>query len=210
MNTDGDTTVFILEFRDIDGVPTYVWSYNEHDIHTFMTQHNMSMDKVKIRVATLEECASEYDPLLTDMDELLPYKFGSNHSKDIITIYTTENILSELTTYIADVFTRTILKFGEAVMREDVELFGRIVDLIDSLPYACVYEYQLVDDPRLNCGYINGGYIDRSEDMDENDYSTTYDKLIPQPTDEIQSITVEAYVHFFVRNTVIPYKERGW
>lgn len=210
MNTNGDSPVFILEFRDIDGVPTYVWSHEENVIHIFMNQHNMSIDKVDVRVSTLEECASTYDPLLTDTDELQPYKFKSNSSKDVITLYTTENILSELITYICDVFTRTILKFGEAVTREDVELFDRIVELIDSLPYACVYEFQLLDDPRLNCGYINGGYIDRSEDLEHEDYSITYDNLIPRPVDKVQPITIEAYVHFFVRNTVIPYKERGW
>lgn len=207
MKNTGDI-VYVLEYKDIENTPCYVWSFNKQHIYLFMNQHNISSDRVRITMHDVDEFSQTYNPNIGETDELKPYYFKSNNTNEYYLIYTTECIIDEICDNISDEFTR-YLSFGAGIMREDVELFSRIAELIEQLPYANIMELQLLNenDPKYNCGYINGKYMD--VDTYEYDHSETYESIKNDSIhNQLQPFTLEAYIHYFVRNIMIPYSER--
>ena len=208
MNNIGDSlnTIFVIEFMGCDGISNYVWDYNESNIKKFIIQHNMSMNRIKIHTVNSVKQFESFIPEISETDMLECFIFKSNHSEDIYHIMTSRVIVDEIMAILSQEFTMN-MRFGTAILRNDVELFERIPDVIDNLDYGTLFDFGMADTVMDNDIYANDNAYSNDSEYYDNDFTYEQDpdviysllKKDSYKPEQVQPITIEAYIHYFVK-----------
>ena len=172
----------------------------------FLFQHGFNKDNHNVRVV-------QDDP--EEIDEgcrLKVYTFGSKKRDHMYKIATTEEIMVPIIEDVGDKLAST-MTFGACALLGDIEIFSRILELVEELDFVYVMEAQtdfssmMTDFERQI--YTTTGYP-YYEDiaMDANDeYMRDMLSTESEPQKEHQAITIEAYVRLFTDIFIIGRKE---
>lgn len=169
-----------------------VYADNDSVLKLFLNQHNFS---------NYDHCIEYGNFNINRTPEALiePFKFRSNKFKGTVTVMTTCDFV---TNAISDVGTElsSTLVFGTPALRGEIEIFKLISDLIDKLPYAYIIDQYILNDDEYY-SYIESN---KRDDFDNDYLSFTFDEdslceslICASATDDIQPITLEAYVEYF-------------
>lgn len=202
VNVNNDC-VFVLEFypKAETSPPIIVWSNDKTDIEIFMKQHAFDPLNVRRYVIPSEDINKHHDILQCDR-MLITAEFKSNSSDNIMKVLTSDEILDDIVRVISDDFIDTCT-FGDLVSRTDIDFINNITNIIDSIKFASVCDWALIDD----------NLVDRYYDEDYALGVSQYPQLPPPPADtsgisdelfaersrgSIQPFTIEAYAHYFI------------
>ena len=205
-NMELDPFVFCLEFStefknsSVDwGSNRCVWSHHREDIDLFMTQHNFNPDAVKI-TAFLREDMEHHMDLMQSEYRLQKFKLMSSIDHKVYTIMTSTEFITDAVQDVCEELCDSLL-LGPCALRCEIEVFRKIVDIINELPYAYVYDADIAEVPSESDWE---GYRYNGEEMIANlDLSYTYDPMYDLVnTSAVQSITIEAYIRCFTGNVI--------
>lgn len=182
---------------------------NPEDLQLFLKQHKFDqVPKESITILPEAEFRQRDESCI-----LKPYKFKSNHSDQVFTIMSTEDIVEGVLDPLAEEICKFSL-FGEAIIRRDVEVFKIIGDIISDLPLTHVIDYSLVDidEDNINASAkssqdiidlfrsYNAHTAYPTEDYDmsmiADDLRKAYKYSIDD--DDVLPFTIEAYIEHFV------------
>lgn len=172
-----------------------IWTENEEYINRFIQQHSLEKDAVYVTPILIDELEGIPSTMITESNELNEYYFKSNKDDSVHTIVTTEKIVSSAVEAVGKLLTDSLL-FGDLVMREDIQFVKKISDLIEKLPYASIYDWSLLEEIPGDGYYSDYAY---------SDYTTNYKNYTVEEMfrrhkpGQVEPITLEAYVHQFVK-----------
>lgn len=176
---------------------------NQIIMQTFLVQHQFDEETVHIDVIdVINMDIDDYYNRITNDNILRPYRFRSNYASEVYTIYTTDELLTEAIRHVAQDL-KFSLYFGECAIRGDVEFIQDILDLIEQLPHATVLDSELFDDGNkldwTDCVNRFGEYVDDTPSITAKDDFVIGDSLFNfhDPNENVQAITIEAYVQYF-------------
>lgn len=199
-------TIFKFEFTSYGcknkNLSHKVYSNNKEDMILFLQQHSFDMSMVHIECLTIDEYEKEVDGHIYDY-LLKGYKMRSNKSQETFMIMTTYDFVYQACEVVCSWLSDSLL-FGPPILRTDVEIIKMINDLIHELPHVFVLDHALIDGDSGNIigdqRYIRSNRSLDSFDLTDEGYddSYIYESIFNSSFDEdIQPITVEAYVSFF-------------
>ena len=181
-----------------------VYSTNMDDMILFLKQHGFKPDSVNsISAVNVENIkGAEY--------VLNKYLFKSNKFDGVYAVNTIENfILKAICSVAADL--SNSLTFGPAILKTDFKLMETIHSLIGELPHVYILDGQFIDgdsgdlireyEERFSLTKIPYSY---TTEIEEPDDSFIIDSLTTDAArrENIQPITLEAYVRSFIENFV--------
>lgn len=173
------------------------YSNNEHDMNMFIKQHCLTPNNV-----TIVNVDSENDVAFNIIKE---FKFKSNQNNQLFTIYTTDSLVNQAATIVAEKLSDATL-FGPPIERQDIELMRMIDELVHDLDYVFILDFNLMNDDdeyiysdwekHVKCLGNPTDYVYGGEQFD----SYIFDRLLDDVsnTESIMPITLEAYVNNFV------------
>lgn len=180
----------------------HVIAENREDLNAFLMQHGF-IDAPEASVSLMKR--EDFNPG-EESNLLKRYLFKSNHSDELFTIMTTDDLVDSAIEITCDEVTDALL-FGEAILRRDVEAFKMIGDLIWSLPHTNIMDFSLanVDIDDNETATTAKEILDMRKrycnSMDSLDWEETY--YVHQSMDFTrvdtlpQPITIEAYIANF-------------
>ena len=204
-----DTCVFVLEFftKSPQAPPIRVWSDEKELIDLFIKQHGFDLSNIKQYVIPP---GSIKDNKLIETDTMLIVAhMKSNKDSTIHSVITTDELLDEITRMLADDMIDNMM-FGETVIRQDIKFVSDIIDIIESMNYASVCDWELIADDLVD-RYYDESYYDEDDSRirkecllpPPGDTSFVYDNLFhDRSNNTILPFTLEAYVHYFVQNII--------
>jgi len=193
-----------------------VFAESMNDMNMFLIQHNLHDQVQNVEVVDPAH-PTNLDTVSYNM--IKPFVFGSNKSKEIFTIYTSEEFVSDAVGRVGSKLSASLL-FGEAITRTDVELFDRLTNLINDLPYCDIIDFELMNQEsnlimefkeKRNEYFYYTGIAPAEDGAEALIYQGLYDSMQAAMddtcylTDSIQPITVEAYVKAFTDRMIDSY-----
>lgn len=173
-----------------------VETYDTELMKLFLQQHGF--DHTQAKVTVTDESAEE-----TQM--LRIFTFGSRTpNKRLYKIATTDEIVIGVAETVAEELSQA-MQFGVCALRNEIEIFNRISDLINQLRFVYILENQLIDDVYSTeddyASYEREYPYFETAAMNQ-DLSYLYESLITEShhSRPIQPITIESYVSIFVRS----------
>lgn len=183
----------------------HIYSHTKEDMMLFMQQHGFDIQYADVQYVydNDSETNSSYTTLKL-------YHFKSNKCDTVYHIMTCEYFIQQALSNVASHISDACV-FGQGIFRDDVEIIKLVQDLLDKLPHVEILDYGFIDGDWVveNCMDAD---IDLSwesikkcrlfdEDGEPNyemfDNSSIYDSFVTKGPDEIQDITIEAYVRSF-------------
>ena len=204
-----DTCVFVIEFftKTPDAPPIRVWSDEKELIDLFIKQHGF--DKSNIKQYTIPPGQIEGNKLIETDTMLIVTHLKSNKDTTIHAVVTSDELLDEVTRMLADDLIEYMM-FGETVARQDIAFVSEIIDIIESMDYASICDWELIADDLVD-RYYDESYFDEDDIRVQREYtlpppgdtSFVYDTLFhDRSNNTILPFTLEAYVHYFVQNII--------
>ena len=197
---------FVVEFytSNEDSPPMRVWSEDLTMVEMFIKQHGF--DPTRIRRYVIPGCdkSKHHDKLQPD-GELRYMKFRSNSTQDTQQISSSDEIIDTITNSLAGEMVRKLL-LGEAITRTDITFLMNIGEIIDSLDYASISDWELINDDLVDRYYMDDDFSILKDEPGPpfpppSDTSYIYDSLFDACIkNEILPFTIEAYAHYFVKS----------
>ena len=175
--------------------PRIVHTRDAHLMKLFLQQHGFNVNTAPVKIYT-----GEIAKVLEEKNagcELELMKMGSRDSKQIFDIATSLDIFEESLSSVAEELSLA-MSFGPLGMRNDLEIFKRVDELMMNLRYVYIKDPYTINESSSDEPY--NWDIPSDDDSDEcmlNDLWSDigYDKIAP--------ITLESYVAWFVKYIVI-------
>lgn len=187
-----------------------VFSHEKHELLLFMKQHNILINESYIEWITDEEFYSKY----SNKEDLLRfYKFRSNKNNEVYNVMTSKYLLNYALQLVGDHISDNMI-FGPAIFRDDIEFIKLISDLINKLPFIEIMDYELLD---MDTIALHDSYEWKDVKHDKlfnKDIDAIYDlfdtcyvyealnEAFEKHEDDIQPITIEAYIRAFVEYVI--------
>lgn len=196
------TTRFKSDHNQHQVIPVY--ASNMDDMVLFLKQHGFKPDAVNsISTVSVENIKG-------NAYVINKYLFKSNNFEGVYAINTISNLVAKAIYSVASDLSNS-LTFGPAILRTKFELMETIHSLIDELPHVYILDAQFIDgdsgdimrdyEERYLFDHINDHYTSEAELPDD---SFIVDSMMNDSAklEDIQPITLEAYIRSFIENFV--------
>lgn len=196
-------SLFLFRFDTIKKNSTGITVYtnNPRYMDIFLRQHDLYAFKNHVAVLN-DNQISDIDPDKL-MYRLRPYKIKSNKDNQILTLISTQDLMT-------DVLESTCIElgatesFGSAITRMDIEVIKMVNELIMDLEYGLIFEYAEMD-PITDDDVDYGNLPERMSELFRYQkgtigvaYSKMYERFVEADKDDtLLPFTLEAYVSEF-------------
>lgn len=185
--------------RDPDTFTT-VFTHNKEHMTLFLQQHGFDPNSPNVEVVD-DTCYEYKNSIKNDVSYIKLFKMGSRKRDMIYQIATTDEIINEVTTAIADELC-TCMQFGACALRGEIEIFDRISKLIGELDYVYItdeidFESEYGEDVDM---YRYQGYPYYEEIAMDASVDRLYTDLSDDCTkgdSQLLPYTIESYVTIF-------------
>lgn len=176
----------------------FVWSYDRDMISRFLMQHNIDAASVKWYVF-LKEDFNQYKKMLEPEYELSVFHMKSFRDNKVYSVVSSLDFISDALEDVCEALCDALM-LGPCSLRCEIEVFRKIVDIIDEIPYAHVYDCDIADVPTENDWDEHYTYSDDGEMKNNMDLSITYDPMYDKMRGTgLQPITLESYIRSFTQ-----------
>lgn len=181
--------VFRFQFASKSGKSNVVYSLSKEDMSLFLKQHGFDLNNAYVDV--IKENLSKINE-----DLLMTYNFKSNTLANTFTLSTTTNFINDAIITIGSDLSASLM-FGLVSIYGDIEIFELISSLIDEVPHVFIIDQYIADESNNYHNYIDNPIADKFY-SDGYDDEGIYESLLEASViNNIQPITIEAYVKYF-------------
>lgn len=178
----------------------HVFAENMDILNIFLKQHNFTdVNKCSITVVenTLDPCDEGFI--------LRPFTFKSNSNNTTYTIITCDHFVTQAIELLADDLNKSMI-FGEAIFRQDIEIFKLISDCLKGLSHVHIIDFSLCDVDETELGDttikdlmdLNQKYMNAiCSPAEDPDYYLTLQSITNDLDSNVMPITIECYVEHF-------------